>query len=87
MFDSPTTLTIKGRPRHPADGWTLADPRPASRATRGALRGVIRALCAPAPASEVPNFEERVEVHVRRMLQYMPGPVALGFIFAVHIVD
>lgn len=53
--------------------------------TRRALRGLIRALCPPEPV--LPNLEERIELHVRRMLRYMVPVVAFGFVLAVHVVD
>jgi hypothetical protein len=77
-------VTIK---RHPDDGWVLADPYPMARSTRRALRGLIRALCPPPPGPQLPDLEDRVEIHVRRMLQYMVPIVAFGFSVAVHLVD
>jgi hypothetical protein len=81
----PRRLPVAAPKRHPDDGWTLADPYPMRDVTRRALRGLIRALCPPEPA--LPDLEERIELHVRRMLRYMVPIVALGFVLAVHVVD
>ena len=35
----------------------------------------------------LPDLEDRIELHVRRMLQYMVPIVAFGFVLAVLIVD
>lgn len=78
-------LPVAGR--HPGDGWELADPYPMSRATRRAFHGLIRALCPPPPAPTLPDLEERIELHVRRMLRYMVPIVAFGFVLSVHVVD
>jgi hypothetical protein len=73
--------------RHPDDGWVLADPYPMRLSTRRALRGLIRALCPPPPGPQLPDLEERLELHVRRMLMYMVPVVALGFVLSVHLLD
>jgi hypothetical protein len=73
--------------RHPDDGWVLADPYPMRDSTRRALRGLIRALCAPPPGPQLPDLEERLELHVRRMLMYMVPIVARAFVLSVHLVD
>jgi hypothetical protein len=71
--------------RHPDDGWILADPYAMREGTRRALRGLIRAVCPPEPRLE--DLEDRIEIHVRRMLRYMLPVVALAFVAAVHAVD
>ena len=71
--------------RHPEDEFLLADPYPMSPSARQALRGAIRVLCPPRPS--FPDLEDRIELHVRRMLQYMPKAVALGFSLAALLVD
>lgn len=73
--------------RHPDDGWQLADPFPMDGASRRALRGILRALCPPPPAPSPPDLEDRLELHVRRLLRYMPLPIALGFFLAIHLLD
>lgn len=73
--------------RHPNDGWVLADPYPMSGPTRRALRGLIRVLCPPAPGPTLPDLEDRIEIHVRRMLQYMVPIVALGFVLGLYLLD
>lgn len=73
--------------RHPEDGWVVADPYPMSGPTRRALRGLIRMLCPPAPAPTLPDLEDRIEIHVRRMLQYMVPLVALGFVVGLYLLD
>lgn len=55
--------------------------------SRRALRGLIRVLCPPAPAPTLPDLEDRIELHVRRMLQYMVPIVALGFVLGVYLLD
>lgn len=55
--------------------------------TRRAFRGLIRVLCPPPPGPTLPDLEDRIELHVRRMLSYMVPVVALGFVVAVHVVD
>jgi hypothetical protein len=73
--------------RHPDDGWVLADPYPMGVSTRRALRASIRALCPPPPGPTLPDLEDRIELHVRRMLRYMVPLVALGFVLSVHLAD
>ena len=82
----PSLSLVTGR-RHPGDGWALADPYPMGGATRRALRGLIRALCPPPPGPQLPDLEDRIEIHVRRMLMYMVPIVALGFSISVHLLD
>ncbi len=73
--------------RHPDDGWVLADPMPMGEGTRRALRAMIRAVCPPEPAPQLPDLEDRIEVSVRRMLPYMPPLMGRGFAVAVHLLD
>jgi hypothetical protein len=73
--------------RHPQDGWCMADPAPLSRASQRALRGVIRALLPPPPAPRPADIETRVEDQVRRMMQYMPRALRLGFVLLLHLLD
>ncbi|MGH7270579.1 MAG: hypothetical protein ACREJ3_09125, partial [Polyangiaceae bacterium] len=82
-----SSLPLAAPSRHPDDGWTLADPSPMAPGTRAALRGLIRVLCPPPPGPVVPDVEDRIEIHVRRMLRYMPPPLIVGFSIAVHVVD
>lgn len=58
--------------RHPDDGWTLARPYPLGTATRRAFIALIVAIIPAAPAPTAPDMVERVEMHVRRFLSYMP---------------
>jgi hypothetical protein len=80
-------MTIALLQRHPQDGWVLADPYPMSGPSRRALRGLIRVLCPPPPGPTLPDLEDRIEVHVRRMLMYMVPLVAWGFSLSLIIVD
>ena len=84
-------MLLDGRPspleRHPAAGWTMAEPYPMGALTRRALRGLIRAVCPPPPAPQLPDLEDRIELHVRRIMRYFPPLVAVGFVFAIHLVD
>src|SRR5438034_1361048 len=56
--------------RHTSEGWVLAAPYPMGTFTRRALRGLIRALCPPAPAPQLVDLEDRIEDHLRRLLRY-----------------
>jgi hypothetical protein len=76
-------LTVAGR--HPVDGFTLADPLPMSASSRRAMRGLVRVLCPPSPV--LPDLEDRIEDHVRRMLRYMPWSVSFGFVLSLHLLD
>ncbi len=70
--------------RHPQDGWCLADPVPLSRASERALQTVVWALLPPAPAPRPADIEARVARQVRRMMQYMPAALRLGFVLLLH---
>lgn len=73
--------------RHPGDGWVMADPVPMRSSTLRAFRGLIRAFC-PAPGEPVEaDLTPRVELHVRRILAYMPAMTVLGFKLAIHLLD
>lgn len=71
--------------RHSHDAWQMAEPVPMAATTRASLRGLIRAICPTLP--DAPDIEERVELHVRRMMRYMPALAALGLHFAFHLLD
>lgn len=72
--------------RHPDDGWVLADPAPMGAGTSRALRGLIRALCwMPAGCDDA--MQHRVELHVRRMLRYLPPGAAWLFALSIHALD
>lgn len=55
--------------------------------TRRAFRGLIRVLCPPPPGPTLPDLEDRIELHTRRMLMYMVPIVALGFVLGVYLTD
>jgi hypothetical protein len=71
--------------RHPDDGWQMARPYKMNGSTRKAFRGLIRAICPTEPA--VPDIVDRVELHVRRTMPYMPGVVAFGLVLGFHLLD
>jgi hypothetical protein len=73
--------------RHPKDGWTVAEPYPMGPATRAAFRGLIPVLCPPPPAPQLADLEDRIELHVRRIMRYFPPLVAIGFCLAIHLID
>lgn len=62
--------------RHPEDGWISATPFPMGAPARNALRGLVRILCPPAPAPQLPDLEDRIEQQARVLMRYMPLPVA-----------
>jgi hypothetical protein len=71
--------------RHPDDGWKMAEPYPMGRSTREAFRALVRLIC-PTDV-DVPNFEDRVEDHVRRLMSYMPRPLAWSLRLAFQVLD
>jgi hypothetical protein len=73
--------------RHPDDAWRLADPYPMGEAARRAFRGLIRAVCPPAPAPASPEIFDRVELYVRRFMRYMHPVAARGLWLAILLVD
>lgn len=73
--------------RHPKDGWTLAEPLPMSAASVRALEGIVRALLPSRPAPRTAEIEQRVATHVRRMLQYMPPALRVGFVLLLRLLD
>lgn len=73
--------------RHPDDGWIFADPFPMGSPARRAFRGLIRAICPPAPAPQLPDLEDRIELQVRRHMQYMPRIVAFALRYSFRLVD
>jgi hypothetical protein len=73
--------------RHPSEGWVLAHRYPMPAFARRALRGVIRGVCPPEPAPQLVDLEDRIEDHLLRFIHYMPAHVALGFCFAVLLLD
>jgi hypothetical protein len=44
-------------------------------------------MCPSLGSFPLHDYEERIELHVRRMLRYMTPIVAFGFVIAVHLVD
>jgi hypothetical protein len=44
-------------------------------------------VCPPPPAPQLPDLEDRIELHVRRLMRYFPPLVGFGFLFAIHLVD
>lgn len=74
--------------RHPADGWHLAEPFPLGRGSIRRFRALVKALLPPAPAPSIPGIETRIVDHVRRMMRYMPRPVArLGIPFLLLALE
>ncbi len=73
--------------RHPDDEWTIAAPFPMGGPARRAFRGLIRAVCPPAPAPQLPDLEDRIEDAVRRHMRYMPRIVAYALRYAFRLVD
>lgn len=73
--------------RHPKDGWTLAEPLPMGSGARKALRGLIRALCPPPPAPQLPDLEDRIEREMRIMVHYTPGFMGWGFKILLRFLD
>lgn len=71
--------------RHPADGWTLAEPWPLSKGTRRALGAIAVAMMPPPPAPQIPP--ERLLDILSVMMRYFPAPMAHGFPWAVRLVD
>lgn len=69
------------------DGWQIADPLPMSRRTRRAFQGLIRAVLPPAPAPRGPEMVERIEVHARRLLRYMPRTVQIALPLAFRALE
>jgi hypothetical protein len=65
----------------------LADPAPLSPASQRALERLVWALLPPAPAPHPDDIEARIALQVRRMLQYMPPAIKLGFVALVHALD
>ncbi len=63
----------------------LADRWPMGRATERAFHAVIVALCPPEPV--VPELVPRIDDHVRRLMRYMPWPMAIGLIAAFFLLD
>jgi len=80
---APAARTVE---RHPQDGWCLADPAPLSRASERALASVVWALLPPPPAPRPADIEARVQRQVRRMMQYMPRALRLGFVVLVRLL-
>lgn len=73
--------------RRPNDGWILASPFPMGEPARRALRGLIRVLCPPAPAPQLPDLEDRLERETRTLMRYMPLPVAYLLRIAFRLID
>lgn len=73
--------------RHPDDDWIFADPFPMGSPARRAFRGLIRAICPPEPAPQLPDLEDRIEFQVRRHMRYMPRLVAFALRCSFRMVD
>jgi hypothetical protein len=73
--------------RHTDDGWVFAEPFPMGGPSRRAFRGLIRAMCPPAPAPQLPDLEDRLEEQIRRHMRYMPRIVAYSLRYAFRLVD
>ena len=73
--------------RRTDDGWIFADPFPMGAPARRAFRGLIRAICPPSPAPQLPDLEDRLELQVRRHMRYMPRIVAYALRFSFRLVD
>jgi hypothetical protein len=69
--------------RHPRDGWQRAKPYRVGRRTRRALRGLIWAMCPPAP--RFPGFTARIELGVRRLMPYM-SPLTAAVMAAMMLL-
>lgn len=71
-------------PRHPEDGFEMADPYPMSARAQRALLGQVRVIC---PSDSVAgDHAEAIALHVRRVLRYMHPLTALGFVVTVHLL-
>ena len=73
--------------RHPHDGWKSADPYPMGSWAREAFRAIIRAVCPPPPAPQLPDVVDRIEMHVRRLMRYMHPLAARALWLAIFILD
>jgi hypothetical protein len=76
-----------GLSRHPNDGWQAAEPYPMGTLSRAAFRAMIRAVCPPSPAPQLPDLVDRIELHVRSFMRYMNPLAARGLWLAIFIVD
>lgn len=73
--------------RHPQDGWKSADPYPMGSWAREAFRAIIRAVCPPPPAPQLPDVVDRIELQVRRLMRYMHPLAARALWVAIFILD
>jgi hypothetical protein len=73
--------------RHPDDGWQNAEPYPMGSLARTAFRAVIRALCPPLPAPQIPDLVDRIELHVRGFMRYMHPLAARALWLAIFVLD
>lgn len=73
--------------RHPDDGWIRANPMPMGVPARDALRGLVRVICPPAPAPQLPDLEDRIENETRIVIRYMPRPVGWVFRLVLRLLD
>ena len=73
--------------RHPDDGWKLALPFPLGTAAVRALAGLIIALCPASPAPSSRELFERVALHVRHFMSYMPPVAARGFWLCLFLLE
>jgi hypothetical protein len=82
MFGSTSSLS-----RHPDDGWQNAEPYPMGGLARTSFRAVIRAICPPAPAPQLPDLVDRIELHVRSLMRYMHPLAARALWIAIFVLD
>lgn len=73
--------------RHRHDPWKSADPYPMGSWARDAFRAIIRAVCPPPPAPQLPDVVDRIELHVRRLMRYMHPLAARALWVAIFILD
>ncbi len=87
----PATLADPDDPeafaRQTQDDWRMADVYPMGKSSLIAFKALIKALCPPAPAPQLPDLEERVSGGVRRIMPYMSVVAAKAFIVVVKILD
>lgn len=82
---------LSGRPasleREPKDGWIRAEPHRIGNGTRKALYALIRVMCPPPPAPQLPNLEERLERAICQLMPYFPPLIRFAFALLVRIVE
>jgi hypothetical protein len=82
LLGSAQTLT-----RHPDDGWQNAEPYPMGSLARTSFRALIRAVCPPSPAPQLPDLVDRIEMHVRGLMRYMNPLAARALWLAIFVLD